>query len=280
MEFAKGHGTGNDFVIVPDHDNSRPLTPDEVSFLCNRRTGIGGDGLLRVIPTAAYLEDSDTAPAADLTGAKWFMDYYNADGSVSEMCGNGVRVFARYLLEQGMASGDHIKVATRAGIKEVRIDGDNLVVDMGPAEFGPTSQASLEGYAWPGQAVSMGNPHLVCHLGSQAEVDDLNLHTAPIVDKRIFPHGANVEFIAGEAPHIHMRVFERGVGETASCGTGTCAAAAVALRHSAGPIEPGTVATGSCRVDVPGGTLHITVTAETILMSGPALIVASGTVRL
>nr|WP_245598426.1 diaminopimelate epimerase [Glycomyces arizonensis] len=260
IHFAKGHGTGNDFVIVPDLADERPLAPADVAALCDRRFGIGGDGLLRVAPSSE-------------PGTKWFMDYRNADGSIAEMCGNGVRVFARYLLEQGLADGPEIPVATRGGVKHVRLEGDQFSVDMGPATFGPTSQAGLEGFEWPGQAVSMGNPHLVCHLGETDELDALDLHRQPRFDPAVFPDGVNVEFVVGTAPHVRMRVHERGVGETFSCGTGACAVAAVALRRAGSD-------TGTCEVDVPGGTLTVTVADETIHLAGPAAIVAEGTARL
>ncbi|MEU6859111.1 diaminopimelate epimerase [Glycomyces sp. NPDC046736] len=260
MEFAKGHGTGNDFVIVPDLEDALPLKDAQVAALCDRRFGIGGDGLLRVVPS----ED----PAA-----AYFMDYRNADGSIAEMCGNGVRVFVRYLLEQGLAEGPVVPLATRGGIKTVHVEGDELRVDMGPAEFGPASQASLDGFEWPGQAVSMGNPHLVVQLGDETELEHLELFHQPRYDTTVFPEGVNVEFVTGSAPHVRMRVHERGVGETASCGTGACAVGAVALRHAGQD-------TGTCRVDVPGGTLTVTVTDETLFLAGPAVIVAEGTFRL
>ena len=264
IDFAKGHGTGNDFVIVPDPAGERDLGAAEVAALCDRRFGIGGDGLLRVAPS-------------DEPGSEWFMDYRNADGSIAEMCGNGVRVFARYLLEQGLAEGDQISVATRGGRKTVTVVGRELSVDMGPASFGPASQAGLDGYTWPGQAVSMGNPHLVCQLGDEFELAALELHRQPRYDQAVFPDGVNIEFMTvlagGAAPHVRMRVHERGVGETASCGTGVCAVAAVALRI-------GGTDTGTCAVEVPGGALTATVDADTIHLAGPAEIVASGTARL
>ena len=267
IHFAKGHGTGNDFVIVSDPAGERPLADAEVAALCDRRLGVGGDGLLRVAPAPS------PAPGSDSTPPKWFMDYRNADGSIAEMCGNGVRVFVRYLLEQGLADGPEVPVATRGGVKLVRLEGDELSVDMGPAEFGPASQASLDGFAWPGQAVSMGNPHLVCHLGEAEALEALDLHRRPHFDQSVFPDGVNVEFVVGAAPHVRMRVHERGVGETRSCGTGACAVAAVALRRSGSD-------TGVCKVDVPGGTLTVTVTDETIHLAGPAVVVAEGTARI
>lgn len=267
IHFAKGHGTGNDFVIVSDPAGERPLADAEAAALCDRRLGVGGDGLLRVAPAPS------PAPGSDSPSPKWFMDYRNADGSIAEMCGNGVRVFVRYLLEQGLADGPEVPVATRGGVKLVRLEGDELSVDMGPAEFGPASQASLDGFAWPGQAVSMGNPHLVCHLGEAEALEALDLHRRPHFDQSVFPDGVNVEFVVGAAPHVRMRVHERGVGETRSCGTGACAVAAVALRRAGGD-------TGVCKVDVPGGTLTVTVTDETIHLAGPAVVVAEGTARI
>ncbi|WP_100447108.1 diaminopimelate epimerase [Glycomyces xiaoerkulensis] len=260
MEFAKGHGTGNDFVIVPDLADERPLRADQVAALCDRRFGVGGDGLLRVVPSAE-------------PGAKWFMDYRNADGSVAEMCGNGVRVFARYLLDHGLADGPEIPVATRGGIKHVAVEGDRFSVDMGPAELGPASRASLGGSTWTGRAVSMGNPHLVCHLGDDERLDELELCHRPEHDPAVFPDGVNVEFATGTAPHVRMRVHERGVGETASCGTGACAVAAIALRRDG-------AGTGVCEVELPGGTLTATVTDRTVHLAGPAVIVAEGTARI
>nr|WP_246039459.1 diaminopimelate epimerase [Glycomyces buryatensis] len=268
IDFAKGHGTGNDFVIVLDRAGTRPLEAAQVAALCDRRSGLGGDGLLRVVPS----EDSSALDSSS-PPAKWFMDYRNADGSIAEMCGNGVRVFARYLLEQGLVDGEEIPVATRGGIKTVKVVGDEFSVDMGPASFGPASQASIDGFEWPGQAVSMGNPHLVCQLGDAAELDSLELHHRPHYDETVFPEGVNVEFVVGEAPHVRMRVHERGVGETHSCGTGACAVAAVALRRAG-------LDTGVCKVDVPGGTLTVTVTESTIHLQGPAVIVAEGTARI
>src|SRR5215472_9308429 len=127
MRFAKGHGTGNDFVVIPDAEDRLGLSPEVVRRLCDRRTGIGADGVLRAVR-------SDPAQSG---GAAWFMDYRNADGSVAEMCGNGIRVFARYLIEYGYAAGPEILIATRAGTRLVRQDGDELfTVDMGPSVVG------------------------------------------------------------------------------------------------------------------------------------------------
>ncbi|WP_412539782.1 diaminopimelate epimerase [Longispora sp. K20-0274] len=254
MRFAKGHGTGNDFVIVPDVDGALDLSPERVARLCDRRQGIGGDGLLRVVRTAKHPDAADQAGDAE-----WFMDYFNADGSYAEMCGNGVRVFVRYLVDSGLADGPEIPVATRAGIRRARVEGENVTVDMGaPRLLGP-SVATLGGVAYPGIGVDMGNPHLVCATDA---LDALDLTEAPGYDRTLYPTGVNVEFTEG----TRMRVYERGVGETDSCGTGACAVAVVALRGAA----------GSTPVRVPGGLLTVTLDGETCWLSGPAVIVASG----
>jgi diaminopimelate epimerase len=265
LAFAKGHGTENDFVILPDIEGRLDVTPELVRALCDRRAGIGGDGLLRVVRTAAEPE----APA----GAEWFMDYRNGDGSIAEMCGNGVRVFARYLYEQGLVPLGRLDVGTRAGVRAVVLAADSVTVDMGPPAFGPGTAATVGGTTYAGSAVSMGNPHLVCRV--DVPLADLDLTRAPAVDAAVFPTGVNVEFVVPAEPldgvdvHVAMRVHERGVGETRSCGTGTCAVAAVVLREAG--LDRGTVV-----VDVPGGRVTVTLDGVTSLLTGPAVIVAGG----
>ncbi|HEV7827028.1 MAG TPA: diaminopimelate epimerase [Mycobacteriales bacterium] len=265
MPFSKGHGTENDFVLLPDHDGALDVTPELVRALCDRRAGIGGDGLLRVVRTAAF-------PGAP-EGAEWFMDYRNADGSIAEMCGNGVRVFVRYLLEQGLAEPGRFAISTRAGVRDVIASADSVTVDMGPPVFGPSSSATLDGATYPGANVSMGNPHLVCPVS--VPLDTFDLTRTPGYDPAVFPDGVNVEFVVaaegvdGADLHVAMRVHERGVGETRSCGTGACAVAAAALRDRG--LDRGTVA-----VDVPGGRVTVTLDGVTCLLTGPAVIVASG----
>ncbi|GCD91492.1 diaminopimelate epimerase [Nocardioides sp. LS1] len=276
--YLKGHGTENDFVLLPDHDGSvhGHLDPARVRALCDRRAGIGGDGVLRVIRTAAM---GDAGRGQD---AEWFMDYRNSDGSVSEMCGNGIRVFARHLVDEGLADGSApIPVATRDGIKVLRVEGDLVTADMGrPKVLGETA-VSVGDARWPARHVDMGNPHAV------AFVDSLDPHgpvgpllDEPSYDASTYPEGVNVEFVvrAGER-HVAMRVHERGSGETRSCGTGACAvmvATALADGVSGPPAEDLTY-----RVDVPGGTLRITWTADDrVLLTGPAVVVASGTTAL
>ncbi len=276
MKFAKAHGTGNDFVVLPDPDGALDLTPRLVAALCDRHRGIGGDGVLRVVRSAKHPE------AADLAGeAEWFMDYHNADGSVAEMCGNGVRAYVRYLASSGLIAADttRLDVATRAGIVPVQIGSDTLTVGLPVPIVGGESTATVAGLAHAGVAASVGNPHLVCAVADVAALNALDLSRPPRVDPATFPDGVNVEFIAAGAPvagadrHVHMRVYERGSGETLSCGSGACAVAAVVLRDVG--MTPGT---GTVAVDVPGGRLTITLDGDTCRLSGPAVVVATGDV--
>ncbi|MFC8617340.1 diaminopimelate epimerase [Micromonospora purpureochromogenes] len=274
MEFTKGHGTGNDFVILPDPDGALDLTPGLVAAICDRRRGVGGDGVLRVVRAAKHPEGSALAAEAE-----WFMDYWNSDGSFAEMCGNGARVFVRYLLETGLATpaGAALPVATRAGVVRARVEADAIAVEMRRPRVYDASTATLGGLTLPGAAVDVGNPHLVCALPAGLELATLDLTHAPEYDAGVFPAGVNVEFIApGEAVagtdgHVLMRVYERGSAETLSCGTGACAVAAVALRDAARD-------TGTVAVDVPGGRLTVTVTDDSCWLAGPAVLVATGTV--
>ncbi|MFF6873468.1 diaminopimelate epimerase [Streptomyces sp. NPDC012450] len=274
LRFLKGHGTENDFVIVPDAENALDLPPAVVARLCDRRAGIGGDGLLHVVRSAAHPEARHLADEAE-----WFMDYRNADGSVAEMCGNGVRVFARYLEHAGHVTAGEVAVATRGGVKRVHLDKDGSVtVAMGRAVLpGTAATITVDGRSWPSRNVNMGNPHAV------AFVEDLDhagtLFTEPAyAPASVYPDGVNIEFVVDRGPrHVAMRVHERGAAETRSCGTGACAVAvAAARRDGADPAETGTPVTYT--VDVLGGTLVITEHPDgRIDMTGPAVIVAEGT---
>lgn len=272
IRYTKGHGTENDFVIIPDPDGALPMEPVWVAALCDRRAGIGADGVLRVVATAKMPGYEDAAPDAE-----WFMDYRNGDGSIAEMCGNGVRVFARYLVDQGLAEPGRIGVATRAGVKavDVPVGGGDITVDMGvPAWPQGTARIAWDGRSAESVHVDMGNPHAVVFVGDVAEAG--RLADAPVWSPEgVYPNGVNVEFVAPVgAQHIAMRVFERGVGETRSCGTGACAAMIAAARRD------GAVAGTPYVVDVPGGRLTIVERADGRLeMTGPAVLVADGTLR-
>ena len=269
--FVKGHGTENDFVLLPDPDGSvhGELAPGLVAALCDRRAGIGADGVMRVVRSDAY---DDPAAVAARGSAEWFMDYRNSDGSVSEMCGNGMRVFARYLADhEGVDTSAPLPVGTRAGIKTVTFEPDGRVtVDLGrPSLLGETKVAVAE-RTWPASNIGMGNPHAVAFVES---LDDAGaLLESPLFDQGVYPDGVNVEFVVrrGER-HVAMRVHERGSGETRSCGTGACAVMlASALADGAGR---GT----TYRVDVPGGRLDVTWTEDDrVLLTGPAVLVAEG----
>ena len=264
MRFVKGHGTENDFVILPDPGGSLDLTPELVARICDRRAGIGADGVLRVVRSKALGRDGDP---------EWFMDYRNADGSVAEMCGNGVRVFARYLVEAGLAVPGEFPVGTRGGVRTVRLgpSGD-VSVDMGaPVTLGE-SRAVLAGRAYEGLGVAVGNPHLACPV--TVPVAGLDLTRAPEVDAAFFPEGVNVELYRrlGEG-RVEMRVHERGSGETRSCGTGAVATAVAAARDE-GRAE------GSWEIAVPGGVVTVTLDGTTSHLRGPAVLVAEGELRL
>lgn len=273
IAFLKGHGTENDFVIVPDPDNALDLPAPVVARLCDRRAGIGGDGLLRVVRSAAHPEARTMA--AD---AEWFMDYRNADGSIAEMCGNGVRVFAHYLQRAGLVEEGDLAVATRAGVKKVHLaKGGDITVSMGRAllpENGVT--VTVEGRSWDARNVNMGNPHAVAFVDDLAHAGELR-SVPPFSPAAVYPDGVNIEFVVDRGPrHVAMRVHERGSGETRSCGTGACAVAvAAARRDGADPAETGTPVTYT--VDLPGGTLVITERPDgEIEMTGAAVIVAEG----
>jgi diaminopimelate epimerase len=263
--FLKGHGTENDFVLLPDHDGSvhGHLSPQKwsarVRALCDRRAGIGGDGVLRVLRQ----------------GDGWFMDYRNSDGSLSEMCGNGIRVFARHLLEEGLVQADQpLPVQTRDGVKTITYAGDgSITVDMGVPQLLGTTAVSIGRATWSATHVDMGNPHAVAFVESLDPAGPVgSLVESPVFDESVYPHGVNVELVVPVGPgHVAMRVHERGSGETRSCGTGACAVAvAAAVRDGAGPGATYTV-------DLPGGTLTIEWTAAgRVLMTGPAVVVARG----
>ena len=268
IAFVKGHGTENDFVLLPDPDGQLALDADRVRRLCDRRAGIGADGVLRVVRTAADAE-ARGLPGADR--ADWFMDYRNADGSLAEMCGNGIRVFARYLVDEGLQPAGDLAVLTRDGVRAVRLaaDGD-VTVDMGPATLpGTDRKVTVGDRTWAAVEVATGNPHAVVFVDGLADAGELRAQ--PVVEPP-FPDGVNVEFVVRRGDrHVAMRVHERGVGETRSCGTGACAAMVASAR--ADGAGPGL----TYLVDVPGGRLSITERPDGHLeLTGPAVLVARG----
>jgi diaminopimelate epimerase len=288
LQFTKGQGTGNDFVLYFDESGQQTLTASQIAGLCDRHFGIGADGVIRVIRSKHH---PDGLPLlSDAPEAEWFMDYYNADGSPAEMCGNGTRVFARYLTERGLVkldAGETLTIGTRAGVKDLQRNLAGFAVDLGRwrLESGEVLvHARNLSVARPGLSINLGNPHVVVALADAHELSGLDLTRAPLLDP-LPEHGANVEFVLPGDPmikdgvgHLSMRVFERGVGETLSCGTGI-AAAALATRHWAGAGAP-----NLWQVTVPGGTLGVRMFAaedgEHVGLSGAAELSFDGEIEL
>ena len=288
VQFTKGQGTGNDFVLVLDESGNLDLSAEQVAKICNRKFGIGADGLIRVVPSALIPEGK--ASLEEEASATWFMDYRNADGSIAEMCGNGVRVFARFLTEKGLVNlpdGQVLHIGTRAGVRDIQRNKAGFAVDMG--RWRPEAQEFLVkarglDVARPGQGINVGNPHVVVALASTEELNSLDLVREPIVEPKP-DNGTNVEFVVPADPlvvngvgRITMRVYERGVGETLSCGTGIVAAA-LATR-----LWAGTEAPNQWSVEVPGGTLGVRMFAteegEHVGLSGPAELSFEGEIEI
>jgi diaminopimelate epimerase len=278
MIFAKGHGTQNDFVVLPDLDATLTLTPTAVAALCDRRRGLGADGVLRVTTAGALLAAGALDRVPDgVTADDWYMDYRNADGSTAQMCGNGARVFAHYLHASGVESRNEFVVGSLAGPRPVvlhHVDATNadVSVDMGKVNMLGEGQAVVGGRTFSGLAVDVGNPHLAC-VDPELTVEALAALdvAAPVTfDKAQFPDGVNVEVLTAPADGaVSMRVHERGVGETRSCGTGTVAAAVAGLSHAG-------TASGVLTVRVPGGDVVVTITEATSYLRGPSVLVARG----
>lgn len=299
---VKGHGTGNDFLLCADPDGEIEILPADVAAITDRHRGIGADGMIRAVRTdvAARTEPAAAAAVAtrDASGhdAAWFMDYRNADGSVAEMCGNGLRVFVAFLVDAGLAhlaDGEHLDVATRAGVLRVHRVGDDLMAEMGRWDVPGGTEALAAGSdalvtvagvtgQRPGLSVGMPNPHVVIAVADERELAAADLTRAPLVEPAP-PHGTNVEIVwaQGEVERdgtrwgvVSMRVHERGVGETLSCGTGACAAA-LAAQVWAGPDAP-----VDWIVHVPGGTLVVHLGPDrAVALRGPAELVGDVTLR-
>jgi diaminopimelate epimerase len=278
LAFVKGHGTANDFILYNNENSAVKVSPEQVVALCDRRLGLGADGVIGAVRT----KNIDLA-GIDHGDATWFMDHQNADGSYAEMCGNGARVFARYLVANGLETEKEFTISTRGGVRAVQIHPDLTVsVEMGPA-LAPspalTSRIHLTtGEVFDSVGVFFPNPHAVCWV-DQAELSQLMLREIPIAEPpNAFPDGVNVEFASITSPgEVSMRVFERGVGETQSCGTGACAVAWAARRSASG--YEGHL---QWKVSVPGGELFVSENVETgcFTLRGAAELVARGRVLI
>lgn len=296
QSFAKAHATGNDFVMLSDPQSQIELNASQVQALCHRRFGIGGDGLIRAVPTASVPGFEDQL--LEHPDAYWFMDYRNSDGSIAEMCGNGVRAFVHFLIAENLVDlpvGHTLEIGSRAGVKHVTRLVDGYAVNLGPwglifpevaAADSVDSKVVPAGWeqAVPALSITMGNPHTVVALPDEQMLQELNLERAPEVTP-LPQRGTNVEFVVPAEPllqegvaHVSMRVYERGVGETLSCGTGACAAAA-AVRYWA----RSSAMINLWSVEIPGGRVSVEFRAnqeglEDTILSGPAQLVARGVI--
>jgi diaminopimelate epimerase len=280
LEFTKMHGLGNDFIVIDDRASELDFEPDAVTWLCDRHFGVGGDGLILIRPATA-------------DNAEFFMLYYNADGTTAEMCGNGVRCFAKYLVDNGLVTGDRVGVQTLGGVYEIDVarDADGrfevATVDMGepvllPALIPTTlpgedsvvaAPLTIAGETWEVTCVSMGNPHAIVWVD---DVDAAPVTTiGPLIETDpAFPRRTNVEFASVTTEGlIRLRVWERGVGETLACGTGACAT--VVAASLAGLVDR------AAAVELPGGELVVRWGEDgRVYMSGPAETVFTGTIAL
>ncbi len=275
MRFSKYHGTGNDFVLVEDLDDRLRFEQDVIEAVCDRRRGVGADGLIRIVPTP---------------GADFFMDYYNADGEVAEMCGNGIRCLAKYVYDRGLIGREEIHVMTRAGLKRVVVHAEDgvaarVTVGMGLPEFerksipmtGPAGERfigqSLEvhGRVFTATALSMGNPHCVLVVDPPEDLSALDVPRlgSEVEHRPEFPNRTNVEFVQADHGTLRARVWERGSGETMACGTGACAAVvAASLGGLTGP---------EADIEFPGGVLHVEWReGDDVYLTGPAVWVYDG----
>ena len=253
MKAAYGHGTHNDFVIVYDPNSELSITTKETATICDRKSGIGADGLIRIT------KKSD----------KWFMDYRNADGSLAEMCGNGIRVMARYLVDNGYQSEGIFAIDTRDGIKHMRVPATgDITVNLGQvSDEDQEVTASANGNIYNGYNISVGNPHAVVFVDDLTAVGDLT--EPPVVRPRdAYPGGVNVEFVKEIGDHkLAMRVYERGVGETQSCGTGTVAVALAATKRAKEKLP------SKWEINPPGGRLFVEIDGHSnAILTGPAVI--------
>ena len=272
MNFWKYHGLGNDFVVVEDHDLDMPNDPDFVRRVCDRRTGVGADGIL-------YISPDDEADA--------FMRVLNSDGSEAEMCGNGIRCVAKHLYDNSIEPSERMRINTLGGMKDITIQAENGVavgatVDMGAPQLDRpyipmTGQGrfvdgllDVDGQTIKGTAVSMGNPHLIIFEAlSDQDIMDLG----PRLERHpFFPRRTNVEFVRKENDVLVVSVYERGAGWTQACGTGACATAVAAGLKGLTPFGR------DVRIRLPGGELKINVADDlsSVRMTGPAVRVFRG----
>ncbi|MBI3648541.1 MAG: diaminopimelate epimerase [Actinobacteria bacterium] len=267
LRFEKYHGTGNDFVFLEDLGDERPLDPEVVAALCDRRFGVGADGVIRVVRGER---------------ADFFMDYRNADGSLAEMCGNGIRCLGKFVYDHGFTDATQLEVDTRGGVKHLSLDVRDgavreVTVGMGPPSFAKAA-IPMRGPAWEtflsepfdigngmtvkASALSMGNPHLVLFVDDDPSRYHV-AHIGPVLERHeLFPEKTNVEFVQLQNGELKARVWERGSGETMACGTGACAVAVAANEAGLVPAR--------ALVRFPGGALTVERLKDDVLLTGTA----------
>ena len=275
MRFSKFHGTGNDFVLVEDLGDRLRFEQNVIEAMCDRQRGVGADGLIRIAPTRE---------------ADFFMDYYNADGQVAEMCGNGIRCLAKYVYDRGLFDGEEMSVLTRAGLKRLSVEprdgvAERVTVGMGLPRFERaaipmTGQPNepfigqpldVDGRVFSATAVSMGNPHCVLMVDASEDLAALDVPGlgSEVEHRSDFPSRTNVEFVQSAGGMLRARVWERGSGETMACGTGACASVvASAVAGLTGP---------EADIEFPGGVLHVAWREnDDVYLTGPAVWVFDG----
>lgn len=249
-----GHGTENDFVLIFDPNDQQSITTAQTAAICDRSSGIGADGLIRIIQR----------------DGKWFMDYRNSDGSLAEMCGNGIRVMARYLVERGHQPEGIFAINTRDGVKHLRVPlTEDISVNMGQvSDEAEQITVAANAQIWSGYNISVGNPHAVVFVDDMANVGEL-IDPPVVTPHESYPEGVNVEFAKiTDSNRIEMRVFERGSGETRSCGTGTCAVALAATLHTGGKLPATWI------INPPGGRLEVSIDGHSnATLIGPAVLI-------
>lgn len=261
LTLTYGHGTENDFLLLLDEADRIQISPDAIAKFCNRQSGIGADGFIRMVKRDGI----------------WFMDYRNSDGSLAEMCGNGIRVMARYLVDHQLQKSGLFPIDTRAGRKFLAVpDSGEISVNMGRVEEIPDEvQVHQNGRIWPALHIDIGNPHAVAFVESLDQVG--SLERAPEVrPEDSYPEGTNVEFVEVLSDsEVRMRVHERGSGETRSCGTGVCAVALATTIHNQQRLP------STWTVHVPGGTLKVEIDGHSnAVLTGPAVLLGEHEVTL
>lgn len=270
MNFTKMHGLGNDFIMIENIDNNITCERELSLKLCDRHFGIGADGLI-------LIEKSDTADIK--------MKIINSDGSIAEMCGNGIRCFAMYVYDKAIVKSENIRIETLAGIMKVKLNTENhqvkcINVDMGKPSFEKNAipfisdkdnryyKINTNGIEYFASTLLMGVPHTIVYTDSLNKEEVIS-NGKLIENMDIFPHGTNVNFVkVSDRKNIQVRTWERGAGYTLACGTGTCASAVSCIIN--GKTDNIVYAA------LAGGNLKVEYNGENVFMEGPADYICEG----